>query len=716
MAADAVLLFQHLPVPWLVPGLLAAAGVAAWWGWRAYGPAPGGIVTGRIARAARAGALALLVLALGGPALRHTWHDSGPARVVVAVDTSASMAVADQAGKPRASVVPELAAALATRLTGDQATITWQAIGGHGLLDPNALPTPTTDGSALGDDLDRLVADTQPERLIVVTDGRVTHGTGLAALGTSWRGRELPLHVLAVGGTAVVPELAIDAVEANREVALGEREPVVVRLAHRGLPPGPITVRIEVPGTAPVTTVITPGAAPDPALLATDAAELEVVFPTAGSVTATITATAGNRTVRETLTATVRERKLTFLLLEQRPRYEIRYLREALRRDRTITLHAYLADGRWRRWGADGPDRLPLAPAELAAYDGIILGDLGPEAFRAADLAALDAAVRRGGAGLLVIPGESGATAAIGGSPAGALLPAELPEAATLARGYLDGAPRRFAPTPAAPRLGVLDAGGLRWDGLPPLLGAGPIAALRPGAEVLAEDQDHRPLIITRAYGAGRTVLLMADDFWRWRQGMADGWLNRIHAPLLRFAAAGHRADRRNWRLGVTPRRAAAGEPVILDLTPADESQALPERAVLRLSRPGANDVLVPLARDGAAFRGRVPAPAAGTWTVAVAAGLESDAATAADLVVTPPQAERRDLRADRDALVALATATNGHLADSVKGLLADLPPDLRRTTLRERTESLWDGWLLLLAATVLFGLDWALRRLNRMP
>ncbi len=716
MAGESTLLFQHLPATWLVPGLLILAMAAAFWGWRRYGPAPGGPVTGRIARGARATALALIVLALGGPALRSTWNEDGPTRIVVAVDTSASMAVADVAGAPRAAVLPALAKALAERIPAAQATVTWQAIGGHGPLDPGSLPQPTADGSALADDLDQVVAQTRAERLIVVTDGRVTHGTSLAALGQQWRGRDLPLHLLAVGGTTTVPELAIDGVEFNREAALGEREPLVVRLAHRGLPPGPITVRIEIPGAPPVQKVLMPGTAADPALLATDTAELEVVFPRAGSVTAIITATAGTRTVRESVTANVRERKLTILLLEQRPRYEVRYLREALRRDPTITLHAYLADGRWRRWGGEGPDRLPLAPADLAVYDAILLGDLGPEAFRAADLAALDAAVRRGGAGLLVIPGESGSTASIAGSPAGALLPAELPEAATLSRGYLDGTPRRFHPTPAAPRLGVLESSGQSWDGLPFLIGAGPVTALRPGAEVLAEDQDRRPLIITRAYGAGRTVLVMADDFWRWRRGVADTWLNRIHAPLLRFAAAGHRADRRAWRLGVNPRRAAAGEPVTLDLAPSDEDQPLPERAVLRLTRPGAAEILVPLVKDGGAFRARVPAPTTGTWAVTVAAGLESDAAAPADLVVTPPQAERRDLRADREALVALATATTGHLADSVADLLANLPPDLRRTTLRERTESLWDGWWFLLAATLLFGLDWALRRWNRMP
>ncbi len=722
MAAETTLVFQHLPATWLVPVLLALAGTAAWWGWRAYGPTPGGPLTGRLARGARALALALVVLALGGPALRATWNEEGPGRLVVAVDTSASMAVADRDGKPRKDLIPALAKALAERIPADQAAITWAAIGGHGPVDPQHLPEPIADGSALGDDLLALAAETRPDRLLVVTDGRVTGGTALAAAGAELRARDLPVHLLAVGGDAVAPELAIDGVEVNREAALGEREPVIVRLAHRGLPPGPLTVRLTVPGARPVEATVTPATATDAALLATDSVDLEAVFPAAGTTTATLTASGGGRTASATVTVTVRERKLTVLLLEQRPRYEMRYLREALRRDRTITLHAYLADGRWRRWGADGPDRLPLAPADLAAYDAIILGDLGPEAFRAADLAALDAAVRRGGAGLVVVPGESGSTAAFAGSTAGGLLPAELPDATALSRGYLAGVPRLFAPTPAAARLGVLDAGGQRWDVLPRLLGAGPVTALRPGAEVLAQDQDRSPLVVTRAYGAGRTVLLLADDLWRWRRGVGDAWLHRVHSQLLRFAAAGHRADRRAWRLGVSPRRAAAGEAVTLELSPVVEDQPLPERAVLRLTRPGAgsttgdSEVVVPLTRDGSAFRARIPAPAVGTWNVAVAAGLESDAAAPADLIVTPPEAERRDLRADRPALAALAKAANGHLADTVDGLLADLPKDLRRQAVRESTASMWDGWWFLIAATLLFGLDWALRRWNRMP
>jgi len=49
--------------------------------------------------------------------------------------------------------------------------------------------------------------------------------------------------------------------------------------------------------------------------------------------------------------------------------FELRYLREALKRDNTVTIHSYLAldQGRWLRWGdqSQGPSHLPLSSADL---------------------------------------------------------------------------------------------------------------------------------------------------------------------------------------------------------------------------------------------------------------------------------------------------------------------------------------------------------------
>ncbi|MDA4133362.1 MAG: hypothetical protein OK454_09620, partial [Thaumarchaeota archaeon] len=55
------------------------------------------------------------------------------------------------------------------------------------------------------------------------------------------------------------------------------------------------------------------------------------------------------------------------------------------------------------------------------------------------DLQHLDQAVRRSGTGLLWIPGETGATAGFSSGALAEDLPVVLPDAATIAAGYLDG-------------------------------------------------------------------------------------------------------------------------------------------------------------------------------------------------------------------------------------------------------------------------------------
>lgn len=736
MGADFI--FAHLSRPWLVPLVLAAACAAAWWGWRRYGPTPGTRLTGVIARSCRAAGLALLVLLAAGPALRTTTTTVTPGSLLLAVDGSASMALADgPGGAPRLAAAASLVEALTPQLDPTRAGAAWSLVcigadSGRD-IDPATLLTARTAAGAqalaiggaspIADDLERLVAHARPDALVVVTDGRITDGGSFAHLAEAWHGRGgnsgLRLAVLATGTDAVVPDLAIDEVVVNREAALNEREPVAVHISHRGLPPGTLHVTVQVDDEPTTTVEAAQGQTTDPAVMATTEARAEVVFHHEGPGKLTVTVESGGHRAKQTVTVAVRERKLTVLLLDQRPRYEVRYLREAFKRDKTVTVHAYLSEGRWRRWGNEGPERLPLTTADLAGYDVVVLGDLGPDAFRAADLTALDVAVRKGGTGLVWLPGETGATAGFVGQKLGELLPVELGDATTLGRGYL-GTARSLSRTDAAKRLGLLEPGETEWDQLPRLLGAAPVGAVKPGSEVLAQDQDSKPLVITRAFGAGRSVFIGVDDTWRWRREVGDRFLHRFHSQLLRFAAANHRGDRRAWRLGASPRRAAPGEPLLLSLAPLRADAEIPDKAVIRLSpsgeTAGRRELIVPLVRDGDGFTARIAAPGAGSWDLQVVSGPDLSSVEDGDLLVVPSGAERRDPRADRAALEAWAAACGGTVYDSAAELVAHLPLDLRRSTSHTAIGGLWDtGWALALAV-LLFAIDWSLRRWNRLP
>lgn len=715
-SSESALTFARLGEPWQVAVLLFFAVGAAWAAWRWYGPrAPGW--QGFAARSCRAAAMALLVLLIGAPALSRTETAVLPGEVVLAVDTSASMARADgNGGRTRSAVAADLAQRLAAEAGPRRMHLTVVALAeGAPPVDPAHL---RDDGPAspLGDGVLAAALEKRPDVLVVASDGRVTAGTTLAAAAERLRGRDLRLAVLATGGDRLDPELLVDEVAVNREVALDELEPVTVRLSARALPPGPVHVTLAVDDEPLAKADIAPDAAADPSRLQALEARLGATFRKEGQSTVTVRAEAAGIVRTQSLRVTVRERRLGVLLLERQPRFELRYLREALRRDSGATLNAYLADGRWRRWGADGPDRLPLTAQDLQAYDAVILGDLGPDAFRDADLVALANHVRRGAAGLIVIPGEGGGTSLLQHGPLAELLPATLPEPTAIARGYLDQKPRRLMRTPIAESLGLLDSGGTPWAELAPLLGACPMEP-RPGAEVLAADQDGAPLVVARAAGAGRVVMVGCDDIWRWRRGAGDRYLHRFHSQLLRYAAAGRRTGAQPWRLTTSPRRAAPGDAVAIDLVPSPGIDVdVPEAASVRLAGPDGAELVVALTRRGKGFAGRIDAPAAGTWTVTTASGPAPAMVESGELLVVPSEDERRDVRADRPALAAFATALGGQVFDDPAKLLAALPEDLGRAESSTAERGLWDTWWMLAAAVALLGLDWAIRRHNRLP
>lgn len=710
-----VFLFARLDEPWQVALLCAAAAVAAWAAWRWYGPrAPG--AAGAVARAARAAAMALLVLLLGWPALSRTDTAVLPGAVAVALDTSASMARGDgPGGRARLDAGLALLSDLRAQEGERRMRVSAYALAADG---PPLPAEPVADGgsSPLGDALAAIALERRPDVLVAVSDGRVTAGSTLAATAERLRGRDVRLLLLATGGERLDPELFLDEVAVNREVALDELEPVTVRLSVRALPPGPIRVELLLDGqVVDSAELAAPAEAARGGLTALEA-RLGATFRREGAARIQVRATAGALARSQELGVTVAERRLGVLLLDRAPRYEVRYLREALKRDSGALLHAYLAEGRWRRWGGDGPDHLPLGQADLAAYDAIVLGDLGPEAFREADLIAIANHVRRAGAGLVVIPGETGAGAGLMRSPLAELLPAVLPDATAVARGYREQRPHRLARTPLAESLGLLDSGGVPWAELAPLLGAAPCEP-RPGSEVLAADQDGVPLVVARAAGAGRAILVCSDDAWRWRRGVGDRYLHRFHSQLLRYAAAGRRSGARPWRLTASPRRASPGEAVALDLSPAPGVEVdVPEQASVRLSGPDGAELVVALTRRGRGFVGRLAAPVAGTWNVGVAAGPAADRVEPGELLIVPSEDERRDPRADRPALAALAEATGGQVFDDPAALLAALPRDLGKAESTSTERGLWDTWWALAAVVALLAIDWAIRRHHRLP
>ena len=720
--------WEHTGAPWHVLAYLALAALLAWWGWRRYGLAPLGLA-GRIARLCRVAALVLLVAMIAGPAWRTSATTVVPGRVLIAVDRSASMTRTDTPDRrPRLAVAGDLAGELGAVAAARHLALDWQSVGGlAGAIDPALLArgevAATGATSPLSEELLRLIDGARYDLVLLVSDGRVTAGAGLEAAASALRAKDVPVLALASGGDAIEPGLWIDGLVVNESAALNEGEPVLVRLGGRALGDAPVTVRLLVDGKLLATKEVSAagGEPADPAATRAFEAALEAEYAKEGTAVLRVEAEQGALKDARELRIEVAERKLQVLILDSRPRYELRYLREALRRDHTIEVHAYLSEGkRWRRWSEKGPsDHLPLSAGEARDYDVILLGDLGPDAFSDEQQLAIDGAVRKHASGLVWMLGETGATAGFTKTKLGALLPTRLPPAETIARGYLDNQPRRLSRTPGAEARRLFESGAVPWDRLPELLGGAPAGEPLPGAEPLMQDQDGQPVVIARDYPPGRAVLIAVDDTWRWRRNVGDAYLQRFHGQLLRYAAAGRRHSAKTWRLVAQPRRAVPGEVVTLNLAPiGPPPENGPERAVATLTAADGTQQVVTLTAvpGGAGFTARLPAPAVGSWRLAAIDGPNPREIEESELEVFPPASEVRDPRADRPALDALARGTGGRVFTDAKALVAALP-DVRKDRIETLPpRGLWDNAWALAAVVALLAIEWGLRRVNRLP
>lgn len=257
--------------------------------------------------------------------------------------------------------------------------------------------------------------------------------------------------------------------------------------------------------------------------------------------------------------------RLRVLLVESQPRWEYRYLKNALLRDRHIAVQTVLltSDPGFVQEHTDGLSPLAAlpAPARLRDYDVIVLGDVArledrlyPGAFVALG-AAVDA-----GAGLVVIDGE-GSGAAWQRTALGPLLPVRFDEGPGVA-GQFQVA--RTAAGEAHPAL-QLDADAAEdrrlWTSLPDLHWHAAARESTSDAQVLAHHPETaRPLVATRRQGQGTVVWLGVDETWRWRAGVGDRFTSRVHGQLIRLASLGRREARPLPRVWLTDGKEVAGD------------------------------------------------------------------------------------------------------------------------------------------------------------
>jgi len=443
-------------------------------------------------------------------------------------------------------------------------------------------------------------------------------------------------------------------------------------------------------------------------------------------------------------------KKIRVLYVEGYPRWEYRYLKNALIRDEDVMEAQCLllsAEPEFIQEHSKSVRPLvefPRTPEALFEYDVVIFGDVDPNAIGETReesqklLANVVRLVEEVGGGFLMIAGEVDAPRSYRGTAIEKILPVTIGSGEEFA-GLADDGDQGFRPqrTDAGKTDPVLvvdrdqEENHRLWEGLddvalPRLYWYYPVRGAKPGATTLLQHPVNPPdrpekhvILASQFYGLGRTMFLGVDSLWLWRFGIGDRYFYQLYSQAIRFLATtklyrGNKrydlfADRRNVSIGDQVGIRAIVKDRNFNPLEADTQEVL-------VLAPGLDPRPVPHSlkrRKRGEFEKPITLTEQGRWTVRI---MEEGSDRVADEItieadITPIEKENPAM--DRVTLEALARESGGTFL-----LLQDLPDLPDRIPAREETtitsvhpEELWDTWGWLAVVVGLLAAEWILRK-----
>jgi hypothetical protein len=419
-------------------------------------------------------------------------------------------------------------------------------------------------------------------------------------------------------------------------------------------------------------------------------------------------------------------------VVESYPRWEYRYLRNALSRDPGVDVSCLLFHPGLSKVGGGNKDYIKQFPAgldELSKYDVVFLGDVGvgEGQLNTEHCRLLRGLVEHQASGLVFMPGMQGREHTLLDTELGDLCPVVLDQGQPA--GWGSRTPNHFELTETG-RASLLtkladtqDDNAEVWEGLPGFQWYAPVLRAKAGSEVLAVHKDatnefgRLPLIVTRTVGAGKVLFMGTDGAWRWRKGVEDKYHYRFWGQVVRWMAyQRNMAKGETMRLYYVPDQPKMNQTVSLHASVMDRSgEPLHGGEVSALIKaPSGKSERVRFASTGdewGVFAGRYTAGEPGKHDVTLACK-ETGATLETSFYVQGAAAERIGRPARPEVLEEIARVTRGKviepekLEDMVRSL-AELPeplPSVRRV-------QLWCHPVVAASVVVLLGVFWVGRK-----
>ena len=288
--------------------------------------------------------------------------------------------------------------------------------------------------------------------------------------------------------------------------------------------------------------------------------------------------------------------KVQVLYIEQKPRWEYRYLQAMLVRDRRLDAKFYLVEGDPELSHEENSPylgTLPLNKDDWMKYDVVIIGDVNSRLLNDSQMQSISDLVSTFGGGVIFLAGKRFMPDSYRRTPLENLFPVIFEGQAGS-----NGAPStKQIPldlTPAGQNSLTMrladkeDDNTAIWKNLPGIYWDSRVTKAKPAAEVLLDDPSPEkatrsgamPVVALQSYGTGQVLFVGTDETWRWRRNIGEKYYTRFWGQVM-------------LRLGL-PRLLGASQ--LTQLTTEKKEYVSGERVVVsgRLYRSGFQPVIDP--------------------------------------------------------------------------------------------------------------------------